>query len=214
MSDFINSVDILGDEAVTVSLIDATITEFSDDVITKVGGHGFRGCSKLKTLNLPKVTSVPGNFITDCASLTELHLPGLTSIGMNAFSYRLCPNKRLTFPSLTSIGNYGIPGLDYLELFDCGGNADSLWIGSSQNFQNCTRLKAFIARYNNVVSLAGKVFGNTPIGKGTGYIYVPIALIDSYKSATNWSTYASQFRALEDYTVDGTTTGAFDETKI
>lgn len=40
------------------------------------------------------------------------------------------------------------------------------------------------------------------------------ALVDSYKAATNWSTYADQIRALEDYTVDGTTTGALDETKI
>ena len=34
------------------------------------------------------------------------------------------------------------------------------------------------------------------------------------QAATNWSTYAAQFRALEDYTVDGTTTGELDETKI
>ena len=40
------------------------------------------------------------------------------------------------------------------------------------------------------------------------------ALVDSYKAATNWSTYADQIRALEDYTVDGTTTGALDETKV
>jgi len=52
------------------------------------------------------------------------------------------------------------------------------------------------------------------IGAGIGYIYVPAALIEEYKSATNWSTYATQFRALEDYTVDGTITGELDETKI
>jgi hypothetical protein len=42
-------------------------------------------------------------------------------------------------------------------------------------------------------------FVNTPIAKSTGYIYVPRALVDSYKSATNWSTYANQIRAIEDY---------------
>lgn len=49
---------------------------------------------------------------------------------------------------------------------------------------------------------------------GTGYIYVPRALVDTYKAATNWSTIADQFRALEDYTVDGTITGELDESKI
>lgn len=32
-----------------------------------------------------------------------------------------------------------------------------------------------------------------------GYIYVPAALIDEYKTATNWATFADQFRAIEDY---------------
>ena len=41
--------------------------------------------------------------------------------------------------------------------------------------------------------------GGTLIASGTGYIYVPKALVDSYKSATNWTTYASQIRAIEDY---------------
>ena len=59
------------------------------------------------------------------------------------------------------------------------------------------------------------VLNNTPTTNNkTGYIYVPRALVDSYKSATNWSTYASQFRALEDYTVDGTIMGELDESKI
>lgn len=46
------------------------------------------------------------------------------------------------------------------------------------------------------------------------YIYVPSALVDSYKSATGWAKYSEQIRALEDYTVDGTVTGELDETKI
>jgi hypothetical protein len=57
-------------------------------------------------------------------------------------------------------------------------------------------------------------FDSSSIAKGTGYVYVPRSLVDSYKSATNWSTYANQFRALEDYTVDGTITGELDESKI
>ena len=34
---------------------------------------------------------------------------------------------------------------------------------------------------------------------GTPYIYVPSALVNSYKTATNWSSYAAQIRAIEDY---------------
>lgn len=49
---------------------------------------------------------------------------------------------------------------------------------------------------------------------GTGYIYVPAASVDVYKNVGGWKAYAAQFRALEDYTVDGTITGELDESKI
>jgi hypothetical protein len=38
--------------------------------------------------------------------------------------------------------------------------------------------------------------------------------MDTYKTSANWENFAAQFRALEDYTVDGTITGALDINKI
>jgi hypothetical protein len=68
-------------------------------------------------------------------------------------------------------------------------------------FSNCAALTVLILRSETMCTLsATTVFNNTPIKSGgTGFIYVPRALVDSYKAATNWSTYASQFRAIEDY---------------
>ena len=40
---------------------------------------------------------------------------------------------------------------------------------------------------------------NTPIAKGTGYIYVPDALVNDYKKATNWSVFANQIKPLSEY---------------
>ena len=83
-------------------------------------------------------------------------------------------------------------------------------------FHKCLAMSALILRNTDGICslIKANAFDSTPITSGTGYIYVPSALIEQYKAATNWSTYASQFRALEDYTVDGTVTGALDETKI
>lgn len=36
-------------------------------------------------------------------------------------------------------------------------------------------------------------------GDNPGYIYVPKALVEEYKTATNWSVFADKFRAIEDY---------------
>ena len=86
----------------------------------------------------------------------------------------------------------------------------------SYAFRYDEELKSLILRNPNAVcTLSNKnAFNNSSILNGTGYIYVPSALIEQYKVATNWSTYASQFRALESYTVDGTITGELDEAKI
>lgn len=62
-----------------------------------------------------------------------------------------------------------------------------------------TSLTSLILRRTSRINLDNKsAFNDTPIADGTGYIYVPRALVDSYKTATNWSVFANQFRALED----------------
>lgn len=44
----------------------------------------------------------------------------------------------------------------------------------------------------------------------TPKIFVRRSLVDTYKAATNWSTYADNIFALEDYTADGTVDGEFN----
>lgn len=67
-------------------------------------------------------------------------------------------------------------------------------------FYSNKKLVTLIIRTQAVANLENtSAFKDTPIASGTGYIYVPSALVDSYKSATNWSTYAAQIRAIEDY---------------
>lgn len=95
---------------------------------------------------------------------------------------------------------------------------------TSQMCDACYLLKAFIIRsFGSSYSLYSSAFRNcyhmlgtvnatfNPLGVHDGYVYVPRDMIETLQSATNWS--ALQFRALEDYTVDGTTTGEFDDEK-
>ena len=67
-------------------------------------------------------------------------------------------------------------------------------------FYSNKKLVTLIIRTQAVAHLEKtSAFKDTPIESGTGYVYVPSALVNSYKSATNWSTYADQIRAIEDY---------------
>ena len=120
-------------------------------------------------------------------SITEFRDNILTTTGQNSFNY--C--ERLTLLDLPNLINISL-----------------------QSFER-TNLTTLILRSDTMCKLSAvNALSYTPIMRKTGYIYVPASLIDSYKSATNWSTYANQFRAIEDYTVDGTITGELDETKI
>ena len=67
-------------------------------------------------------------------------------------------------------------------------------------FYSNKKLVTLIIRTQVVAKLENmSAFKDTPIASGKGYAYVPSALVNSYKSATNWSTYADQIRAIEDY---------------
>ena len=166
MPGFVNTVDIIGDDALTDSLIDRSIVEYNSDELVTIGISAFTMCNSLISVNFPTVTTVEISSFSDCNALVKADFATLTTLSGNAF-------------------------------------------------MRATALTTFILRSPSVCTLSGvNVFLNGPIAKGTGYIYVPSALVDSYKAATNWSRFANQFRALEDYTVDGTTTGELDPTKI
>lgn len=120
--------------------------------------------------------------------------------------------------TVTIIGRYGLAGCTKLtsvvlpavrttdgsSLNGCSGliKAD---FSNLQNIRYSTfysnkKLVTLIIRTQVVAKLENtNAFRDTPIASGTGYVYVPSALVNSYKSATNWSTYADQIRAIEDY---------------
>ena len=249
MSDFINTIDALGDDVVFDSIIDRSIVEFYDDIITTIGEKAFYGCDKLTRIALPNVTGWTGHYQTagafqGCTALTELtdeqfpllttltasafrgctgvkivsltnvedlswygladckpdvvNLPNLRTIGMNGGFAGSSNLKCLVFPSLTFINNYGFEGYPHLECFDCGSASEGpLEIkGATRVFNTATGLKAFVLRHGAVAILSEDCLTNTPIASGTGYIYVPASLIDSYQKADKWSTYYYQFRPL------------------
>jgi hypothetical protein len=168
-------------------LITNTLYEYRSNVSIKLRDSCFANCNVLEKVYLPLCPEVGGYSFQNCRVLTVTELP-----------------------SVKKLNNYAFTGCRLLEKFDC--SATNIY---SKVFNECSVFKTLVLRTNSVCALGNiNAFDSTPVKDGTGYIYVPRALVDSYKSATNWSTYSTQFRALEDYTVDGTTTGALDESKI
>ena len=121
------------------------------------------------------LTEIATNAYINCNSISQVKFENVTSIGNSAFQY--CYNLRIAdFPAATKIGTYA--------------------------FNNCSNMEALILRNTTqVCSLAAlNALYYSGINNRTGYIYVPDALVDSYKAATNWSTYAAQIKPLSEYT--------------
>lgn len=148
-----------------------SLTEYSNHRVTTIGCR-FSGNS-LSSLDLPNVTTIQGNAFNGCNGLLEVTFPNVTSVALMAF--------------------YGCKAMVKADFH----KSPSL---ASQSFRGCTALATVIIRGDTVATLGHTLtFDNTPIAEGTGYVYVPSALLTAYQAATNWSTFAAQFRAIENY---------------
>ena len=120
-----------------------------------------------------RVTTVGAYAFQNCSGLTSVSFPNVTSIGDYAFNaaHKLA---KVDLPKVTSIGQHGFSAANALETL-------------------------ILRNTEKVCSLGSDAVSYTKISSDSGYIYVPAALVDSYKTAANWQNYADQIRAIEDY---------------
>lgn len=145
-------------------------------------------------------------------SITEFKDDVITYIGGNAF-YTCSSLKKVICPNVRSLYGQCLRECSNLQIVDVGPLTK---LSEKYIFYGSNKMKAFVIRNETLCILSDTIAlsGTTLKTDGIGYIYVPRALVEEYTVATNWTTYADRFRALEDYTVDGTITGELDESKI
>lgn len=138
-------------------------------------------------------------------TLTEYTIMDAITLTTHCFSG--CSNLvKFSAPNLVKSGNnsvfYGCASLEYVDF----GKITTL---SISDVNGCHRITAIILRNTEtVVSLLSPFTNNNSITREDYkqgdknyycYFYVPKALLEDYKVATNWSNYANRFRAIEDY---------------
>lgn len=181
---YVNTVDSKGDAAICKSILHKTLDAITDTYCEMVGGYAFYKFPALHTAIFANARSIEQYAFAYCSKLKTIEFPLSKSVGYFSF-YECTKLEEADFPFVTSVGRYA--------------------------FNGCTALKTLILRSGTLATLSDvNALEDTPIESGKGYIYVPSALLESYKADTKWSTYTNQFRKLEDYTVDGTVTGEVD----
>jgi hypothetical protein len=164
-----NTIDKYTDPITFIKIADRTIDEYIDDEITEIGDCAFYSCSSLTTVDLPEATSIGSNAFFGCSNLTTVDLPEATSIGSNAF-YNCSSLTTVDLPKATSIGN--------------------------STFYGCSKLTTVILRNTEQVATLSST--NAFDRAANAIIYVPDSLVDSYKAAKNWSTYADRIKGLSE----------------
>lgn len=175
-------------------LISGTIVSV-DSEAEKVVKYAFFNLTSLVSVNLPNAASVGTSAFNGCTALTSVSLPKAETINMYAFQ-KCSALASISLPSATSILNSAFQECGKLEYADCG----DIKTLPPAAFYSCSSLSALCLRNTKAVCTLSNVnaISGTPIADGAGYIYVPDELVDSYKVATNWSTFAAQIKPLSE----------------
>ena len=162
-----------GDFVISLSPVDGCELELrtgssSYCVMGSTGNNGKVYCNMLKRVEVgSSVTSIGGNAFYNCYSLSSVVIPdGVTSIGNYAF-YNCYSLSSVVIPDgVTSIGKSA--------------------------FGYCCGVKEYHCKPLTPPTLSNtNVFSMIP---SDCIIYVPVGSLEAYKTATNWSNYASHMQ--------------------
>lgn len=124
---------------------------------------------------------------------------------IGAYGIMNTPVKTLSIPKVKTLGYCALADNQYLQILDF----HQLTHMNASAFSGCSSLNTLIIRTTSKVctmainSVDPSPFERTPLGDGTGILYVPDELVASYKADANWQTvlpnYNTQIKPLSEY---------------
>ena len=165
--------------------------------VTSIGDDTFVNCSRLTSINLPNACEYIGyNAFGDCSSLSSVSFgSGDTSIDDRAFE-----NCRkitdLNIGNCTHIGYAAFAGCRRLKTITLN-PIKNCEIGV-EAFSGCTKLESMTFESTTPPTIDSTSFEGIP---STCKFYVPCSAVNTYRTASVWSSYASQIVGYESCTV-------------
>lgn len=189
----------------------AKIKYYYGTTIKDMDNDALQYCTSLDYLVLPVLDRFP-RMIGDNVSLLNfsLFLPKCDRINISNFSGKILYAPRAFaatgLPDQPGLGPTSIVYLPSVTTFLIHSQAYSaIYFDTaaidvlSDNKLRFPKIKTLVLRASDVCSLGSiKILENSLIANGKGYIYVPDNLVNLYKTAANWSTYANQIKSLSE----------------
>ena len=158
------------------------------------------GCSgPLHELDLRSVTKIDTFAFDGFANLETVHLDACENL--DGYTFECCPKlQEINLPSIKIMRAGDFSCCNLLRRVELGENL--VQIGSP--FPQCPNLTTVIIHANQVPTLTDAITTTGPTGPGTmsfpsqTNIYVKDELVDEYKAADGWITFASQIKPLSE----------------
>lgn len=178
-----------------ITKIPSTIFQSCDELkkitmlgeITEIDSYAFNKCSSLKFFIIPNTTTTIGMYCFNDCGLLNITIPdSVTSIGSSCFYNNRDLTNVILSNNITKIPQrcfYYCSSLTSIMI------PNSVQIIESYAFYRCSGLQYIdFSSHTSIPTLSDKyVFDST-----TCEFRVPSALLDEWKAATNWATYADR----------------------
>lgn len=160
--------------------------------ITTLNYHTIAACPMLKSLDLSeKFTTIDGsNCLYNCPSLENVgSLDGLSTMA-NTFDLHGTKITYMSFKNIPYVDTNCFSGCTLLKEVYVGKKCTEV---KGKSFYGCPVLEKVTFAAETVMTMADQnAFTNSP----NVTIYVPKDLVEKYKTATNWSKYASRIKPI------------------
>ena len=168
------------------------LTSVSFPVVTDLYQYAFYGNAALESVDMSNLKTITGSeTFRGCKKLKKAIFKNLSSLGYNGNVFLGCESLETvdlgTVSSLPSSCLSGCYSLKTIVLRRTINTGNITTMSSTSVLSNCYHFQGKVnATYN-------------PDGLKDGCIYVPDDLVDTYKAASNWSTFADCIKPLSEY---------------
>lgn len=165
--------------------------------ITTLKSYTFYSAATITSVTIPStVTRIGGVCTFQYSGLRNVTVPSSVTSWNGSFTFANCPNLiGATLNNRGQIGPYAFSGCRNLTGVTFGDNIKSISNGA---FSDCTKLASVTLNSTTPPSINSNSFQGVPT---TCKFYVPCSAVHGYRTASVWSSYASQIVGYESCTV-------------
>ena len=166
---------------------------------TTIGSRAFTNCTALTTLNMQKVEKIEQSAFSYCSKLPSVIIPATcTSIGGSAFSNCSSLESVVIQDNCTSIGSSAFSGCDALESVIIPATCTSIGGSAFSKSYNGGGVYPAKCTYTFLGTTPPTISTNTFTASYINKIIVPKGCGETYKTATNWTTFADYIVEAEE----------------